>query len=184
MKKEIDINNEEQILKECDFDYLYSSEKCSRELCCFYNDIIHSANKMQSEYDVNRAFIGLGRIAITLNKQSARIKELEEENKQLKQQLSYEEITHDLCIESFNDECEELSKQIKFESEARERLKQSQNSKAIEVLEKVKNELFGVSNPYWRHYFKTGIAFASCDDIELFVEEYIDNLIKELEGEK
>ncbi len=85
MEREIDIDNEKQILKECDFDYLYNSKKCSRELCMFYNDIILSANKMQGEYDVNRAFIDLGRIAIVLNKQSARIKELEEENQQLKQ---------------------------------------------------------------------------------------------------
>lgn len=75
-----------------------------------------------------------------LNLQDARIKELEEalkkantnnyltdyylvakENKKLKQQLSDEEKSHDLCIDIFNLECEKLRKQIKFVSEARER---------------------------------------------------------------
>lgn len=65
-------------------------------------------------------------------------RECKKENQQLKQQLSNEEKSHDLCIDSFNEECERLRKQIKFESEARKRFKQSQNSKAIEVLEKVR----------------------------------------------
>ena len=77
MEKEIDINNEEEILKKCDFNYLYYSEKCSRELCMFYNDIIRTANNLQEKFDAHQAFIDLGRIAITLNQQDARIKELE-----------------------------------------------------------------------------------------------------------
>lgn len=62
--KEIDINNEEEILKECDFDYFYNCEKCSRELCMFYNDIL--LNKKKS-FDRRQALIDLGRIAITIN---------------------------------------------------------------------------------------------------------------------
>lgn len=73
MRKEIDINNEEEILKECDFDYFYESEDCSRELCMFYNDIQHQNNT----FDCKQAHIDLGRIAITLNKQSQRIEDLE-----------------------------------------------------------------------------------------------------------
>ena len=74
-EKEIDIDNEEQILSECDFDYFYNLEKCSRELCMFYNDIIKQKNK----FNTKQAIIDLGRIAITLNQQDKRIKELGEE---------------------------------------------------------------------------------------------------------
>ena len=83
-EKEIDINNEEQILKNCGiFNYFYNCEEWSRELCMFYNDII----KQKNNFNTRQALIDLGRIAITLNQQPKRIKELENENKQLKQQL-------------------------------------------------------------------------------------------------
>ena len=83
-EKEIDINNEEQILKNCGFfNYFYNCEECSRELCMFYNDIV----KQKNNFNTRQALIDLGRIAITLNQQPKRIKELENENKQLKQQL-------------------------------------------------------------------------------------------------
>ena len=83
-EKEIDINNEEQILKNCGFfNYFYNCEECSRELCMFYNDIV----KQKNNFNTRQALINLGRIAITLNQQPKRIKELENENKQLKQQL-------------------------------------------------------------------------------------------------
>ena len=138
-----------------------------------------------------------------LNQQDARIKELEEqnknleyarqlsyksllgveddyqdlkqENKQLKQQLSDEEKAHDLCIDRFNEECEKLRKQIKFESDARERFKQSQNQKAIEVLEQLVK------------------YFAFKDDENDFYEiiadygdilDWIDDQIKELRSEE
>lgn len=81
-EKEIDIDNEEQILNECDFDYFYNLEKCSRELCMFYNDII----KQKNNFNTKQAIIDLGRIAITLNQQDKRIKELEEENLSLQEQ--------------------------------------------------------------------------------------------------
>lgn len=68
----IDIDNEEQVLRMCDFDYFYDSDKCSRELCMFYNDIL----KMKPPFDKRQALIDLGRIGITLNRQSAEINRL------------------------------------------------------------------------------------------------------------
>ena len=68
----IDIDNEEQILRMCDFDYFYDSYECSRELCMFYNDIL----KMKPPFDKRQARIDLGRIGITLNRQSAEINRL------------------------------------------------------------------------------------------------------------
>lgn len=79
MNKEINIDNEEEILKECDFDYYYNSEECSRELCMFYNDI----SKQNALFNKQQARIDLGRIGITLNKQFQRIAELEEQLKKL-----------------------------------------------------------------------------------------------------
>jgi len=73
-EKEFDINNEEGILAKFDFYYCYNSEQCSKELCMFFNDI--SLNKRKN-FDKRQAFIDLGRIAITLNQQDKRIKELE-----------------------------------------------------------------------------------------------------------
>lgn len=73
--KKIDINNEEQILKQCDFDYFYQSEKCSSELCMFFNDLYNQ----DTNFNKKQALIDLGRIAITLNEQDEIIKELESE---------------------------------------------------------------------------------------------------------
>ena len=87
-EKEIDINNEEQILKKCGcFDYFYNCEECSRELCMFYNDILSHKIKQENNFNTRQAIIDLGRIAITLNQQDKQIKELEEENKELEIKL-------------------------------------------------------------------------------------------------
>lgn len=110
-EKEIDINNEEQILKNCGFfDYFYNCEECSRELCMFYNDIV----KQKNNFNTRQALIDLGRIAITLNQQPKRIKELEQENKQLKQQL------HDLPKKIVGEITNELSNNTSLYFEMRE----------------------------------------------------------------
>lgn len=105
-EKEIDINNEEQILKKCGcFDYFYNCEECSRELCMFYNDILSHKIKQENNFNTRQALIDLGRIAITLNQQDKRIKELEHETK-LKQQL------HDLPKKIMKEIREDMSKRI------------------------------------------------------------------------
>ena len=76
MSKEINIDNEEEILKECDFDYYYDSEVCSRELCMFYNDLCNKAF-MNTKFNDKQAKIDLGRIGIILNKQHKQIADLE-----------------------------------------------------------------------------------------------------------
>lgn len=83
MSKEIDINNEEQILKECDFDYYYNSV-CSRELCMFFNDIA----RQDSHFDKRQAYIDLGRIGIMINKLFRENTDLEAKLADKKQQLS------------------------------------------------------------------------------------------------
>lgn len=75
--KEVDINNEKQILAECNFDYYYESEECSRELCMFYNDITQwSKGKV---FNKTQAKIDLGRIGIVLNRQHKEIEELKKQ---------------------------------------------------------------------------------------------------------
>lgn len=113
--KKIDINNEEQILKDCNIDYLCRSKKCSGELCRFFNDIPIIEN---ADFDKKQALIDLGRIAITLNEQNEKINELQNQIK-----TSYREGL--------------LQKQFDKDMEIAE-LKQSQYQNAIEVLEKVK----------------------------------------------
>ena len=63
-----------------------------------------------------------------------------EENQQLKEQLSNEEQSHDLCIKSFEEETEKLRKQIKFESDARERFKRENQQLKQSLKEIMKNE--------------------------------------------
>lgn len=53
--------------------------------------------------------------------------------RQLKDQLSNEEKSHDLCIKDFEMETEKLRKQIKFESDARERFKAENQKLAMEL---------------------------------------------------
>lgn len=119
-----------------------------------------------------------------LNQQSARIKELEEENQQLRQQLSDEENAHDLCIDSFNEECEKLRKQIKFESEARVRFKQSQNQKAIKVIESIRRYLdyqVRTSKFSYNEYVDfVNLVFSAQIDI-LLGKQYGDGLVWNIE---
>jgi hypothetical protein len=82
VNKEIDIDNEEQILTECDFDYYYKSI-CPRELCMFFNDI----TRQSSNFDKKQARIDLGRIAITLNRMA---KQLENNEKEIRKQVCKE----------------------------------------------------------------------------------------------
>lgn len=90
--KKIDINNEKQILKECDFDY-FSHSKCSRELCEFSHYIEHLFEYyLGEEFWVRHALVDLGRIAITLNEQDEKIKELEEKLKQSQNSKAIEEL--------------------------------------------------------------------------------------------
>lgn len=79
------------------------------------------------------------------NQRDTRIKELEKENKQLKQQLSDEKEAHELCISHYTEAMEDLRKQLKFECDARNRfvkrvsqLNESQNVVAIEELNKLR----------------------------------------------
>ena len=106
----------------------------------------------------------------------------QEEVEQLKQQLLDEERAHDLCIDRFNEECEKLRKQIKFESDARERFKQSQNQKAIEVLEKLKNNIWDLN--IGDYYLQNGGLFENIKVKRAEVYELIDNQIKELRSEE
>ena len=112
--KDIDINDEEQILIECDFDFFYNCEFCSYELCMFYNDILCKANKLQSDFNIRSALIDLGRIAITFNKIAEVVKELEEA---LKKANTNNYLSDYSLVEKEN-----------------QQLKLLQNEKAIEVL--------------------------------------------------
>ena len=92
MSKNIDIDNEEEILKECDFYYFYNSENCSSELCAFYNDIFRNENN--ENFDKRQALIDLGRIGIVLNNQSQQIAKLKAKNEKLQQE--YDEMYEDV----------------------------------------------------------------------------------------
>lgn len=73
-KIRIDINDEEDILRKFDIEYCLSSEKCSTELCKFFNDI--KCNRAKN-FNSKVAYIDLARIAITLRRQHRQIVELE-----------------------------------------------------------------------------------------------------------
>lgn len=124
-EKEIDIDNEEQILNECDFDYFYNLEKCSRELCMFYNDII----KQKNNFNTKQAIIDLGRIAITLNQQDKRIKELEE-------QLSTATMYHG---------CETLVNELKQKNQ---QLKKQLHELPKKIVGEIKKELYDCGRTY------------------------------------
>ena len=123
MNKEIDINNEEQILKECDFDYYYNSV-CSRELCMFFNDIADQ----NEDFDKRQARIDLGRIAITLNRLTRQLEEKDKtiemckhierfdigdmliENTQLRQQLEEKQKEADQRYKDWQEEIRECDR--------------------------------------------------------------------------
>lgn len=76
--------------------------------------------------------------------------------------------------------CYEVFNSLQTENQ---QLKQSQNQKAIEELEKLKLSILDFSNGYWHYFNKTGDAYITSEDLESCLKEFIDNQIKELEGE-
>ena len=77
----VNIDNEEEILKKCDFDYYYNLENCSRELTAFYNDI----NQMRvKNYNKRYALIDLGRIGITMNRLASELNYTNQELERIK----------------------------------------------------------------------------------------------------
>ena len=114
-----------------------------------------------------------------LNQQDARIKVLEEENQQLKEQLKDKSNTIQNLLELQTIMESSCGYQMFLDCQDEiEQLKQSQNQKAIELLEKVKNYFVveeidedGIATGDWT------IIHDSCS-----VAEYIDSQIKYLKG--
>jgi len=169
--KEIDINNEEEILKECNFDYFYNCDDCSRELCMFYNDIL---KQKEPEFDKRQALIDLMRIAITINKKSNRIKDMGCE------------------IEKYKNDYENSSKLEKLMSKERQYCldnwrasEQDKISFCIEQLNKVK-ELCKKKFAWWENSEWEGNIYDKSDVSNAYfdIEANIDNQIEELKKVK
>ena len=208
-EKEIDINNEEQILKECSFDYFYNCEECSRELCMFYNDIF----KQESNFNTRQAIIDLGRIAITLNQQDKRIKELEkkldnarqkdiiirqncrqgyikdleemnnlrEENQQLKQQLAEKDEEYQSFKKIADENVNYLKNRILEETKNYNQDKISFALEQLEQLKKLCQEKFN----WWENSEWEGDIYDKSDVSNAYfdIEANIDNKIEEIKKE-
>lgn len=163
MKEEIDINNKKEIFEKFDFDYCYNSEKCSGELCRFFNDLCISEI---ADFDNIGAFIDLGRIAITLNQQYQRIKELEEENGYVVFVDGYDCNNNEIHRQEFikyKDKCSELIEKTK-------RLKQLQKHLVKAVLDEVYNELIC--------RFAYFVDNQDSAKIDIDAEEFVNILVK------
>lgn len=134
MSKYIDIDNEEEILKECDFDYFYNSENCSRELCAFYNDIWRNGNN--ENFDKRQALIDLGRIGIVLNNKSQQLTELKAENERLKK---YETIYYLNQLQASNEDIDKFKQnQIQQSINIYDLLKENTKQVRKEVCEELR----------------------------------------------
>lgn len=156
--KEIDINNEEEILKECNFDYFYNCDDCSRELCMFYNDIL---KQKEPEFDKRQALIDLMRIAITINKKSNRIKDMGCE------------------IEKYKTDYENSSKLEKLMSKERQycldNWRASEQDKISFCIEQLKKVLPSIKATIEladnRHQMKDQVDIIICNQIEVLNKE-------------
>ena len=169
INKNVDINNEEEILKECDFDYFYNSEDCSREMCMFYNDILR---QKETEFNKRQALIDLGRIGITLNRLSIRIFDLENNvGKDDFEDLYNNGIEQRKILEKERNNANEKIELLKQELSVKESKWAKFSQKyAIDKLEVVKDFLIEYID------FKD-------DYQEKWACEFIDNIIKEIKGE-
>lgn len=189
MKKKIDINNEKEILKRCDFNYFYGSKKCSRELCMLFEDICF----VDANFNKKQALIDLGRIAITLNEQHEKNKELENELNQQNGIILFEGDAL-LCVDyycinndvrrivkenkQFRERLEKMQKDkdeffIKYQyyKDEYNELKNKLNSKAIEVLESVRQ--------FYNSNSDSGWIIDLCE-----LDDFLMTQITELRGEK
>lgn len=123
------------------------------------------------------------KITNLLNQQDARIKELEEENQQLKEKLKGEIAEKEFWHSAYKGkqlDYDIVYAELRKTFDETEKLKQTQNQKAIELLEKVKNYFvvedidgYGIVTGDWT------IIHDSCS-----VAEYIDYQIEDLKGGK
>lgn len=157
--------------------------------------------QIKDTQDNSQAFMGISSVCKRLNKQSNRIKELAEENQQLKQQLEeknkeikklslYSEKLYKLqarigleerTVGDVVEELDKLRNQLELLQKENQQLKQSQNQKAIEELEKLKSAILSERNTT---YFKFDNFNKGKDTAYYWANEIIDNQIKSLKGEK
>ena len=175
MSKEINIDNEEEILKECDFEYYYDSEVCSRELCMFYNDVCNKAF-MNTKFNDKQAKIDLGRIGIILNKQHKQIADLEAKLEQSQKEKELDNAFWKQECDSLQKALSEKEKEIEeinrefvqsthdWKEIVKEKI-QAKTDFAIEQLEKV----YEYTADVW---WVDGVSEAVCN--------FIDQQIKEL----
>lgn len=148
--------------------------------------------QIKDTQDNSQAFMGISSVCKRLNKQSNRIKELAEENQQLKQQLEeknkeikklslYSEKLYKLqarigleerTVGDVVEELDKLRNQLELLQKENQQLKQSQKQLAISELEKLKEN-----------------SWQSATDISCLLDyteliRIVDNQIKSLKGEK
>ena len=182
MSKEINIDNEEEILKECDFDYYYDSEVCSRELCMFYNDVCNKAF-MNTKFNDKQAKIDLGRIGIILNKQHKQIADLEAKLEQSQKEKELDNAFWKQECDSLQKALSEKEKEIEeinrefvqsthdWKEIVKEKI-QAKTDFAIEQLEKIIN----IFEPYENEEKDTIL----CANNGVSFLEYVEDKIKEL----
>ena len=173
MSKEIDINNEEQILKECDFDYYYNSEVCSSELCMFFNDLCNK-EFMNVQFNNSQAKIDLGRIGITLNKQFQKISDLEAKLAESEEQiwaLENQKLHAHNCLNKLKQQLAEKDQAIESLQEINQSLGQTCNNDAKEI-ERLREQLAEKDGELHQIYSHLGV--------EAFGEDIHEQALKEI----
>ena len=145
----------------------------------YYSLIDNNGNFELRDYESNQDIYSLYELDDLLNQQDKRIKELEEENQQLKEENGYI-----IFADGYDEDGNEIHRQefVKYKDKFKElveenkQLKQSQKQLAISELEKIYN-LF---EPYENSQKDTIL----CANNDISFIDYLKNRIKELKGDK
>lgn len=118
-----------------------------------------------------------------LNQQDKRIKELEQENRDL-------EDDHNKLIDQYDKQYNDLCKEIQFHSSARERfvkkvkeLKQQLHDLPNKIVGEIRDCLLDFSNGWWRYFMTDGCEYMLSSDLQGCLDEITDTILKKYGGE-
>lgn len=162
---------------------LIEDSKASKEL--LKKEIKQLQKDFEEEY--NDGFIWEGNARDAWDKIEELKKELAEKEQSigmLNQHLTDKTIE----IERLSEEIEEVNREfVQSTHDWKEIVDEKIKAKtefAIEKLQRVKDSVLDVSNGYWRYFMKNGQEYMMPNDLEGCLNETIDTIIKELEGER
>ena len=133
-----------------------------------------------SKEELLKYLIAEDEVVYLLNQQDKRIKELEETNRVLSNELTKNSILKQDHIETC---CGIPIFEISKMKEENKQLKQQLHDLPKKIVEEIEDCLLDVSNGWWRYFMTDGCEYMLSSDLQGCLNETIDTILKKYGGE-